>query len=99
MPFSFSGLRLGRRQPVGQKKEKASRRRCLFDWLSVFLRQEDGGGRAVGFGDDPDFSAVRKVVGRQNPKSFPDRKLVLAPVFLVEFAPIARDVAADEFQR
>src|SRR5204863_474121 len=66
---------------------------------SVFLRQEDGCGGAVGFGDDPDSRAVRKRVGRQDAETFPDGKLILAPVFFIEFAPVAGNMAAYKWPR
>src|SRR6266498_2328925 len=39
------------------------------------------------------------MIGGQDAEPFLDGKLVLAPVFLIEFTPVTSHVAADEFQR
>ena len=77
-------------------KSEHLRRDARFRVGSVFLRQQNGGCRAVGFGDEPDFGAVRKAIGGENPEPFLEGQFVLLAVVFVDLAPIAGNMAADE---
>src|SRR5439155_27045589 len=61
----------------------------------IILRQQDCRGAPVGLGDDPEPLAASSAVGGEEPKPLPEGQLVLAPVVLVDLAPVAAGVAAD----
>ena len=86
---------------IGIEKEGTGIAAGTLDWrgCSILLRQEDSGGRAVGFGDDPDFRAVLETVGRQEPAIVFQGSFVFTAVLFVQLAPVASLVAADEFLR
>jgi hypothetical protein len=66
---------------------------------SVLFREQKGGRRSVGFGDDPNFIAGAGGVGRENPEAVADRKFILALVFLVELTPVAAYMPVEELSR
>jgi hypothetical protein len=56
---------------------------------SILLRQEEGDGGAVGFGDDPDASAVPERVRGQQATAVLERPLVLLAVVIVQLPLVA----------
>src|SRR6266851_1554967 len=55
--------------------------------------EKDGGHRAVGFGDDPEFGAIRGLVGGEQAASLLQTQLVLLPVFFAQVPPVAVGMA------
>lgn len=63
---------------------------------SVFARQEQSGAGAVGFRYDPDHRASAQFVGREQPETVRQRKLVFFSIFCRQVSPIAVSVPAKE---
>ena len=66
--------------------------------LLILVGQQESGGAAVGFGDDPQL-AERRVVGREQAKARAQREIVLGFVFGAQVAPIAFQVALEISQQ
>src|SRR5690606_10218791 len=62
---------------------------------SVFVREEDGGGGAVGLGDDPEDAAARAVAAEDS-GARAERPLVGSAVVVAQRAPVARLVPREE---
>ena len=66
---------------------------------SVLALQQERCHAAVGFGDDPDFPAsARQAVRGENAKAFLHRQIILALIGFGKVAPIAGDMAAEQFK-
>jgi hypothetical protein len=68
----------------------------VADELSVFLGQQDGRHGPIGFGDDPDASAVPQFVGREHSSAFAHGAQVLELILGAEIAGVEVDVPGDE---
>jgi hypothetical protein len=63
--------------------------------VSIFLGQQNRGGAAVRFRDDPDFGSAVKGLSREKPKPANETEFVLAAVVLVYVSPVPGDVPGE----
>jgi hypothetical protein len=62
---------------------------------SVIFRQQNGRGRPIRLGDDPEFYAVAVAIDRQEAQSLVDRQFVFTTIRIAHVAPIAGRMTAE----
>ena len=69
-----------------------------MELASVFLRGQESGHAAIGFGDDPDPITSGEDVGAEDPHPLPEREFIRIPIKCMEIPPISMCMTDEELE-